>query len=72
VSFLIGGVTYTTVKVGRGRRLHLARGAGTYSMTYCGWPIDRTTEVIEHSGEHDLLCNACDAYARAARAGRTL
>ncbi len=71
MSFLIGGVTYQTVKIGNGRRLHLVSVVTGRAATYCGLRTYSAT-TVEHSGEDEQLCNPCDAYARAAREGRTL
>lgn len=71
MSVLIGGVLYQTVKVGRGRRAHLNRGAGAAS-TYCGLSLRGRWHLVDHLSEDELLCNNCDAYARASREGRTL
>ena len=69
MSVLIGGVTYRTVKIGRGRRLHLVRG--TYTWTYCGREVTPVTRTVDHGAEDEALCDNCDAYARKGRERRT-
>ena len=66
----IDGVTYRTVKLGRGKLVHLSRDAQEQG-TYCGREIAGVWYSIE-SVESAAVCDNCDKVARASREGRTL